>query len=235
LDQLEQHQSEFLDNITLSHPHTLTQLTIPPTKRPIFKMFSNSLLAVAFVAASVSAQITTPNATLDNATIASIDLTLRNQWCRAQMNTCGTLCSGAAFPNSCDGNTLIFNCTCTANNSAPALALYTETMPTFVCEEIHDLCIKANENVAAAQAKCNADEKANCGHLDPENFTAPSSSSSSTGSTPTSTGTGGSSTGTGISSSSSHAAAAATMVAIGGQYGSGFLIAGAAAAFGMLL
>jgi len=102
--------------------HTQTRNTKCKEDSPL-KMLFKSLLAVAFVAASVSAQETSPNSTLDNATIATIDLTLRStsisrsamlnwvrkadfhpdQWCTAQLNTCGTLCSGAAFPNSCDG------------------------------------------------------------------------------------------------------------------------------------
>jgi len=199
-------------------------------------LFSSIVVAaVAFIAASVSAQTTSANSTIDP---SSVPLTTRNQWCQSQMNVCGTLCSGSTLlpdGNTCNGTTLDFNCTCSANNSAPALVLYTGTMPTFICEQIFNNCNLANVGVAAAQAKCKSDEEANCGHFDPANFVAAVPSSSSSAASTTGTGTAGGSSATGTASSSTSAAAAATMMAMAGQYGSGLLAVGAAAAFGMML
>merc|ERR1711939_924261 len=59
-----------------------------------------------------------------------------------------------------------------ANSSEPGLIYYQNTMPTFICEEIYKDCKEANVGVSSAQAQCDAAEKANCGHLDPANFTA---------------------------------------------------------------
>jgi hypothetical protein len=106
-------------------------------------------------------------------------------------------------------------------------------MPTFICEAIFKNCTLANVGVAAALAKCSADEMANCGHINPDTFvpvTSSSSSSASSTASNTASATGGS-----TPSSSSSAAAAATMMAMAGQYGTGLLAAGAAAAFGMLI
>jgi len=153
----------------------------------------------------------------------------------ARLNTCGTLCSGNANPNICDENALTFNCTCVANNSAPGLQFYTGTMPTFICELNFQRCISSTVGVAASQAKCNQDEKTNCGHLDPNKFVAVvSSSSSSASSSPTSTGASGAGTPTSAPSSTS-TGAAATMLAVGGEYGAGMVAVGVAAAFGLML
>ncbi|PSS20078.1 hypothetical protein M430DRAFT_18260 [Amorphotheca resinae ATCC 22711] len=199
-------------------------------------MFIKPALAVALCAGYVAAQAGA-NSTIDP---NSVSATLRSQWCSAQLNTCGTLCSGDIYEgqNTCDTNTLNYTCTCASNQSTPGLQYYTGTMPTFICEQVFQDCIASTVGVAAAQAKCNSDEKNNCGHLDPNNFTAPASSSSSS-SAPTSTAA---STSAPASSSvaaavttSSSKAAAATMMAIGREYGSGVVAAGVAAAFGMML
>jgi len=173
------------------------------------------------------------------------------------MNTCGTLCSGATNSNNCTSvshsipfhrfpafcalltsymqTDLTFSCTCTSNNSAPALALYTQTMPTYICEQVYANCNILNAGVKAALDKCAADEKANCGHLNSTAFVeTTSSSSSSSSSTPTSTSSP-SGSATGAPTTTSSAGAAATMMAMGGQFGSGLLVAGAAAAFGYIL
>jgi len=82
--------------------------------------------------------------------------------------------------NDCLTTTLEFHCLCTTNNSAPGLQYYTQTMPTFICEEEYQKCISEATNNAAAQAACAATEKAECGQLDPANFTAVAASPSAT-------------------------------------------------------
>jgi len=196
-------------------------------------MFFKSIVAAALLATSVSAQAGA-NSTIDPTTV---DPTLRSQWCLAQQNTCGTLCSGDAFPNTCNSTFLTYNCTCTANNSAPGLQYYTGTLPTFICEFNFQECINATVGVAASQAKCTQDEKANCGHNNPDDFVAvaSSSSSSSAAATATSSSASGASVAASATSTSSKGAAA-TMLAVGGEYaGAGIVAAGVAAAFGMML
>lgn len=110
-------------------------------------------------------------------------------------------------------------------------------MPTFICEQIYQNCIVAGQNDAAAQKLCNEAEKKNCGKMDPSKYTPPAeTSSSSAESTPSPTGTGAGAAGaTEAAPSSTSAAAAATMAIMAGEYGTGLLAAGAAAAFGFLL
>jgi hypothetical protein len=111
-------------------------------------------------------------------------------------------------------------------------------LPTFICELNFQRCINATVGVAASQAKCNQDEKANCGHIDPNSFVATpssSSSSSSAASTLTSSAPSGASAAASATPTSSKGAAA-TMLAVGGEYaGAGIVAAGVAAAFGMML
>ncbi|KAH7330147.1 hypothetical protein BKA65DRAFT_433651 [Rhexocercosporidium sp. MPI-PUGE-AT-0058] len=190
-------------------------------------MFVKSTVAVAIFASFVAAQ--GANSTIDPNTI---NPTMRSQWCLGQKNTCGTLCSGELQNNDCDVTTLVFNCTCAANNSAPGLQYYLNSMPTFICEKIFDNCISANEGVSSAQANCRANEANNCGHLDPADFTgATVSSSSSAASSPTGTSKPASS-GTSAPTSTSTGAAATMMPA---QMGTGAIALGVAAAFGYML
>lgn len=108
-------------------------------------------------------------------------------------------------------------------------------MPTFICEQVFQNCIAAGENDAAAQAVCTKNEKANCGHLSPENFTAVAvSSSSSAASTPTGTSASSPSGTSAAATTSSSKAAAATMVA-GQSFGTGAIAMGVVAAFGYML
>lgn len=109
-------------------------------------------------------------------------------------------------------------------------------MPTFICEYNFEKCINATVGVAASQAKCNQDEKENCGHLDPNKYVAPSSSSSSSSAAASSTSAAATVASTSASvTSTSSKGAAATMMAIGAEYGAGIVAAGVAAAFGVML
>jgi hypothetical protein len=147
---------------------------------------------------------------------SSISLIIRTQWCAAESNTCGVLCSGTTNVNTCDDGTLDCACICESNNSAPGLQYYEQTMPTFICEQNFKICnldALNQTDSAAAQAACAATEQADCGHLDPANFTAlavttssissVSSSSSSSPSTSSPSRTGSSSTPNSLSTSTS--------------------------------
>ncbi|CZT48132.1 uncharacterized protein RSE6_08793 [Rhynchosporium secalis] len=170
-------------------------------------MFVKSVAAVAVFASFVAAQ---SNATVDPNTISP---TMRSQWCLAQKNTCGTLCSGNLADNDCDATTLAYKCNCGSNSSAPGLQYYTNTMPTFICEEVFRVCKKANEGVAAAQKACETNEQQNCGHNDPAKFVAAAVSTSASAPSSNPTGTNSPASGTSAPSSSSKAAAATMMPA----------------------
>jgi hypothetical protein len=103
-------------------------------------------------------------------------------------------------------------------------------MDTFICEQIYANCIAAGVGDQAAQAVCTNNRNANCGTLDANNVSFPSTTSSSSSASATAA----SATSSAASSSTSKAAAA-TMMALGREYGSGVVAVGVAAAFGLLL
>ncbi|KAI9051123.1 hypothetical protein LZ554_005226 [Drepanopeziza brunnea f. sp. 'monogermtubi'] len=192
-------------------------------------MFIKSAVAVALLTSFVAAQ--TFNSTVDPGNVLP---TTKSQWCLSQINVCGTLCSGEINSNECDAPTLVYNCTCASNNSAPGLAYYTGTLPTFVCNQVFENCIAAGENDQAAQAVCTKNKDANCGTLDPDNFTAPAdtSSSISPSSTP-STNSPSAAAGTASPTSTPNAAGAISMP--GQNIGLGAIVLAAGAAFGYIL
>ncbi|TGO52841.1 hypothetical protein BOTNAR_0312g00020 [Botryotinia narcissicola] len=194
------------------------------------------LSIVALVAAQSSNETIDPN---------TIDAPTRSQWCTAEINTCGTLCSGAVDANTCDtiskihshenpcSNSLNYTCTCSSNGSTPGLQYYRQTLPTYICETVFAKCIAAGENDAAAQKLCRETEAKNCGQLDPDNYTAPATTSASSTASATATGTSAASaTSTSAAATSS---AAASALNIGREYGTGIFAAGVAAVFGLML
>ncbi|KAM3071268.1 hypothetical protein ACMFMG_008860 [Clarireedia jacksonii] len=198
-------------------------------------MFTKSIVGLALVAL-VAAQSggTTSNSTIDPSTVSP---SLRSQWCAGEISTCGTLCNGNPSTNVCDPDTLNYTCTCQSNGSTPGLQYYTQTMPTFICEKIHDNCIVAGENDAAAQKLCNENEVKNCGHLNPDNYTAAATTSaSSTSASATATsGTASSVSASASAATSKSAAAAAISLNIGREYGTGLFVAGVGAVFGLMV
>ncbi|PQE25854.1 pci domain-containing protein [Rutstroemia sp. NJR-2017a BBW] len=185
------------------------------------------LTVVAFAAAQSSNYTIDPN---------SVDASTRSTWCLGEIATCGTLCDGEYDANTCDTTTLNYTCTCSSNGSAPGLQYYTQTMPTFICEQVYQNCIIAGQNDAAAQKVCNTNEKANCGQLNPDKYTAPattSASSSSASATATSSGTASSVSSSAAAATSS--SAAAVSLNIGREYGTGIFVAGVGAVFGLML
>lgn len=131
---------------------------------------------------------------------------------------------------------MAYTCNCASNGTAPGLQYYLGTIPTFVCNQLFDVCNAKNAGVASAQAKCLSDQKANCGTLDSTkgDFSTTSSSAAPTTTTSAAGGADAAATPTEATSSTS-TGAAATMMAAAGNYGSGLLVAGAAAAFGMMI
>lgn len=91
----------------------------------------------------------------------------RAVWCQAQANTCDLLCNNDADKNSCSQTDLKFECTCASNNTSPGLQFYTQTMPTFICQELFSQCNMQNVGSADGQEACNAKIRAHCGTIPP--------------------------------------------------------------------
>ncbi|KAB5580860.1 hypothetical protein GE09DRAFT_454837 [Coniochaeta sp. 2T2.1] len=144
-----------------------------------------SFIAVALSALSF-AVAQNQNFTIDPNTV---EPGTRANWCKAELNTCNTLCSNSPTDNKCSVIDLTYNCTC-ANNSSPGLQYYTQTIDSFVCQRAYEDCIAAHPGDAKGQGACKTDIQDNCGTLDPTKFVPGSddtSSSSSSSSTPTGT------------------------------------------------
>ncbi|SPQ18652.1 fb5a936c-9eee-4025-a5ab-dedb53f36f3a [Thermothielavioides terrestris] len=108
----------------------------------------------------------------------SVDTSTKTSWCNAEYNSCNLLCGGNLVANLCDVDTLNYNCTC-SNGSAPGLQYYTQTIPTFICEQAYADCIAANTGSSRAQDDCKNNIQSKCGTLDPNKVQASSPSSSS--------------------------------------------------------
>ncbi|CAH0019525.1 unnamed protein product [Clonostachys rhizophaga] len=162
-------------------------------------MRSYAVLVAAFAVAANAANYTSSL----NMTIVpnSVDDSTRASWCTAQGNTCKSLCSGRTSKNDCDYTTLVYDCACSANNSAPGLEYYTQTMPTFICDTLLAQCYKQYENNQDGQQSCKDDIGSLCASQAP-----PTSSNSGSSSTTTSA----SSTASQSATQTTQAAASAT-------------------------
>ncbi|KAK1755318.1 hypothetical protein QBC47DRAFT_214146 [Echria macrotheca] len=198
-------------------------------------MRSTTIFAAALSALSL-ASAQNQNFTIDS---NKIDPTTRTQWCNAQFNTCGILCANNAKENTCtpvwDRDVLLldmslrglqsnlsYDCAC-QNGSAPGLDYYTQTMPTFICEEAFSECIAKSVGDSIGQDKCKKDIKAKCGTLDPSKADVSSGSSSSSAAAPS--GTAATTTGAAPASTSSHSAGAPTHAVHGVAVAAGILAA----------
>ncbi|KAM3454578.1 hypothetical protein MY5147_006677 [Beauveria neobassiana] len=195
-------------------------------------MFAKALIFALATAGAVTAQAQVQNYT------SSLDMKLdpnqataqeRAQWCSAETNSCSQLCGNTESKNDCFASDLKYNCLC-SNGSAPGLQYYSQTMPTFICQKLFDLCNTNNVGNARNQEACKTNIMSHCGTLDPTKAsTGGSSSSSTSGSSSTASSKPTSSagdSGSASTTSSSRAIAAPTMAA-----GQG--IAAAAAAVGV--
>ena len=192
-------------------------------------MFINSIIGLTIVAlVAADGANNTSNSIDPNTVLAST----RSQWCSGEINTCGTLCAGDYDANTCNPDTLTYNCICSSNGSAPGLQYYTQSMPTYICEQVFANCIAAGENDAAAQKVCRENEAKNCGKLDPDKYVAGSSASaSSSDAPPTPTAPTSPTTATPSAAASS---AAASALNIGREYGVALLAAGISGIFGLM-
>lgn len=132
---------------------------------PSFKT-SLAIAATTFFTFSARAQNTyniNPN---------SVPLTTRETWCSSQIASCPLLClqlpgstSSATLDNTCDPNTLAYDCTC-GNGQAPSAADYSQTIPFFECQEYGNQCVAACAPTnATCQTACRVDNP--CGAQNP--------------------------------------------------------------------
>lgn len=124
---------------------------------------------------------------------------------------------------------LTFDCTCAANSSAPGLQYYTQTLPTFICQQLFSSCIQSNAGNADGQDECKSKIQKLCATQNPPTIaevskqadasTAPatttSSSSAGHASTTSADKSADQSASSSASSTSSKGAAAATMAPAG--------------------
>ncbi|RSL59787.1 hypothetical protein CEP54_007105 [Fusarium duplospermum] len=123
---------------------------------------------LAFFALAVSA-VTAQTAVQDYK--SSLDMTIdpgtvefgtRAGWCNAQQDTCDTLCRDDTKDNDCTAETLKWECACSSNSSTPGLQYYSQTMPTFICQELFAQCISQNAGSQSGQRDCKQKIQALC-------------------------------------------------------------------------
>ena len=115
---------------------------------------------------------------------------------------------------------LSWKCTCSSNSSAPGLQYYTQTVPTFICNELYSQCITANVNSQRGQDSCTENIHDLCGTINPPKSAITDGDSTTTGTdtataTATESGSGSSATADSVTSTSSDGLAAPTMVPAG--------------------
>jgi len=71
--------------------------------------YSTLLLAATALTGLVSAQNYSTSGPL-TVVPSSVDLTLRQAWCRGQQNSCPLICGGQAYPNNCDPVSITLRC-----------------------------------------------------------------------------------------------------------------------------
>ncbi|CAM1507152.1 Fc.00g067930.m01.CDS01 [Cosmosporella sp. VM-42] len=182
----------------------------------------SSLALLTFAAALVSAQAQNYTSELDM-TIdpGTVPQQTRATWCQAQTNTCELLCGNDTGDNSCTESDLSWECTCSSNSSAPGLQYYTQTVPTFICNELFSQCITSNANSQRGQESCTDNIHDLCGTVNPpknaitdggESTTAGTATTAAATESGTSSATG---TADSVTSTSSDGLAAPTMVPAG--------------------
>ncbi|KAK0731476.1 hypothetical protein B0H67DRAFT_74816 [Lasiosphaeris hirsuta] len=159
-----------------------------------------------FAALSALTLAVAQNLTIDP---AEVDPATRADWCKAEFNTCDTLCAKNPTANSCNPTTLKFECTC-SNGSAPGLEYYSQSLPSLICQQAFSDCIEANVGEPQKQSDCKKNIQAKCGTLDASKADLSEPVSSSSAAAPSATGA---STSASAPTSTSSTAAAATKAA----------------------
>ncbi|KAI6893118.1 hypothetical protein KC318_g12838 [Hortaea werneckii] len=194
----------------------------------------------------------------------SVDLSERQNWCRAQFNTCNSVCGGQAFPNECDATTLSYTCVCT-NGNMPNISSYDQSLAAYECREWRQQCVQrvgddAQQQQDCINTQCGSREVSDASSSSSSSMasmtaTSSSSGSDSTSSASTTAGAGGSSdsdsdsdsnsdsdsdsSASGTASSSAAAASqsdsGAAAMRFAQSYGTGVLATGLLAFFGLAL
>ncbi|GAB7359441.1 hypothetical protein MBLNU230_g6089t1 [Neophaeotheca triangularis] len=134
----------------------------------------------------------------------TVELVLRQSWCRGQTNNCPIICGGVASQNTCDSNTLEFECEC-QNGNQPNITDFDATMPSYICQEWRSLCVEDHPDDLEGQSGC---ESITCGdravaELSEGDNSAATTSSAAETTTSTSTATSAGTSSTGSTSGSS--------------------------------
>jgi len=160
---------------------------------------------------------------------SSVEMETRLSWCRAQTNTCPTLCSdGSTSANLCDPTTLTYNCTC-FSGTTPNISDYRQTLPSLECDEWVSQCVNHNPDNPVGQSFCHGFI---CGHQLGSSDSAASTTAATSAASASGTGK---PSGTSSSSPTSTSNAAAAVIKFGRDYGTGALLAGVFAIFGLAL
>ncbi|KAH7197606.1 uncharacterized protein B0J16DRAFT_23561 [Fusarium flagelliforme] len=199
--------------------------------RSSFAILAMAISAVS--AQSVKSYKSSLDMTLDDPN--TVDLATRSGWCGAQQNTCDTLCGDNTNKNNCDDSTLKWECTCSSNSSAPGLQYYTQTIPTFICNQLTADCV-AKTSTSEGTKECRTKIEPLCAEQAPPKNVASndddddddsSTTSGTATATATQTSSGASGSAEAVSTTASDAFAAPTMAPAGKG-------AAAAVALGML-
>ncbi|TID27501.1 hypothetical protein E2P81_ATG00257 [Venturia nashicola] len=192
-------------------------------------LFSTLAVAIGAFATAVSAQANFTSCC--NVTPASVEMVTRLSWCRAQQNTCPETCqNGQVSANTCDANTLTYNCTC-LNGPTGNISDYAQTLPSLECDNWKGQCTAAHPNDLAGQTFC---QSFTCGQ---KNASATGSKASASASSAKSTATptsGGAGTATNSAPASTSSAAAAALK-VAQEFGAAGFAFGLFAVFGLAL
>ncbi|KAJ5250348.1 hypothetical protein N7489_000758 [Penicillium chrysogenum] len=138
----------------------------------------SSIIFLSALATSVmGANNTGPYTLPTDFNIGLVESSELSVWCSAQRNTCPDICQKGTKLNSCDPNTLKFDCVC-SDGSTPDVAPYQQTVPFFVCHATFGQCIKSHPDDIEGQRACKK-AVANCGSKNASEVTTTSSSSPS--------------------------------------------------------
>jgi hypothetical protein len=112
----------------------------------------------------------------------SVDLPTRKSWCQSQQSSCPLLClqlsgsSSTTAANTCDPETLDFECIC-GNGQSPNASEYSQTLPYFICTQYNTQCVMGCSGDSTCQAACVDDHP--CGAQNPTRINTTSSATQS--------------------------------------------------------
>jgi hypothetical protein len=172
----------------------------------------------------------------------SVDLPTRKSWCQSQQSSCPLLClqlsgsSSTTAANTCDPETLDFECIC-GNGQSPNASEYSQTLPYFICTQYNRQCVIDCSGDSTCQAACVDDHP--CGAQNPTRInttsSATQSATSSAGASSTNnvayTGLGGSS----AASTSTPKSGAQMTLDFGRSYGLAVVFASVFAGFALVM